>query len=139
MPALLFLLLSLTRVADGDTVTIGKGQRVRLYGIDAPERDQPGGAEATAALRELLARQIDSMEILDQDRYGRWVAVIHTKDGTNVNLEMIRAGQAWFYAHHCTKQPVCSDFQAAEAEARAENRGLWQSPNPRPPWKWPRK
>ena len=129
--ALLFLLLSLNRVVDGDTVTI-HGQRVRLYGVDAPEYDQPGGSEATAFLRTIVGREIDTMEVIDRDQYGRWVAVIHTPQGVNVNLELIRTGHARFYPRYCHKQPVCSEMKAAEREAREALRGLWAGDNSRP-------
>jgi len=125
------------RIADGDTVTVQTKDyeqiKIRLYGIDAPESDQPGGAEAKAALDTLYGQKI-KIKPLDEDRYGRSVALIEFK-GQSVNLSLVSQGLAWHYVKYCKAQPICGHIKAAEAEAREAKRGLW-SGNPMPPWDW---
>src|ERR1051325_3472732 len=80
-----------TYVIDGDTFDLN-GERIRLFGIDAPEKKQPGGAEATAELRRLMRRDPVCKEV-HRDRYERTVSLCAI-DGTDLSLAMIRAGQA---------------------------------------------
>ena len=76
------------RVVDGDTIVLMDKTRVRLHGIDTPERDQPYGKQATRALDALIDTKV-FVEEKDTDRYGRLVGVLYTPDGLNVNLEMV--------------------------------------------------
>ena len=130
-------------VSDGDTVTVrsadqtGPQFRVRLRGIDAPEKAQPFGQRAKDLLSELVFGKAARLVIYENDRYGRAVADIHVERAgaeVLVNLEMIRQGMAWHYARY-DKRP---EFAAAEREARAARRGLWADANPTPPWDWRR-
>ena len=74
------------RVTDGDTIVLMDRTRVRLHGIDAPERDQPYGPIATAALEYMVARSVYLVEV-DEDRYGRLVGQLyHSKDGYDLSL-----------------------------------------------------
>lgn len=125
------------QVLDGDTLDIS-GQRVRLYGIDAPEsaqtctrdgQDYPCGKEATAYLQGLIGQQSVSCTPWDQDRYGRTVAVCTTPDGTDLNEAMVRAGQALAYRRYS------SAYVFDEAQAKADGLGLWGS-SFTPPWQW---
>ena len=135
-------------VSDGDTVKVlteqtcnsgeecrsGKVQyRVRLAEIDAPEKKQPFGSKAKAALSELVAGQMITVEQVDKDRYGRLVANLYA-DGKWVNAEMVRSGDAWVYRQYA-KTPEL--FQLEE-EAREGKRGLWALPEQErtPPWEW---
>ena len=86
------------RVVDGDTVYTKDGTKIRLHGIDTPERDQPYGKQATRALDALIKTKVYVLE-KDTDRYGRLVGVLYTAEGLNVNLEMVCAGHAW--RKHC--------------------------------------
>ena len=87
-------------VQDGDTVALtasnGLWFRVRLWGIDAPESDQPGGQAALTELIRLVGRKQVTVDIKDRDRYGRLVGVILYRK-RDINLEMLRLGQAWHY------------------------------------------
>ena len=86
------------RVVDGDTIVLIDKTRVRLHGIDTPERDQPYGKQATGALDALIETKV-FVEEKDTDRYGRSVGVLYTPEGLNVNLEMVCGGHAW--RKHC--------------------------------------
>ncbi len=126
------------RVVDGDTMEIS-GQRIRLYGIDTPEAKQTCqregvtwlcGAEATKTLKELIGSSDVSCTKRDQDRYGRIVAVCHTK-GRDLNAAMVLSGMAVAYRKYST------DYVVQEARAKAARRGLWAGQFV-PPWNWRR-
>ncbi|HEY6484253.1 MAG TPA: thermonuclease family protein [Steroidobacteraceae bacterium] len=129
-----FLGGTVARVVDGDTlvVQLTSGRiRVRLYGIDAPEHDQPGGAEATAALQSLVGRSPVQLEVIGQDRYARMVARV-IRGGLDVNSEMVREGYAWVYRNYL--QPQDRSWCELERQARRLRRGLWAQPGAIPPW-----
>ena len=77
-----------SRIVDGDTVYMKDGTKVRLRGIDTPERDQPYGKQATRNLDKLIGRTVFVVE-RDTDRYGRLVGTLYTPEDVNVNLEMV--------------------------------------------------
>jgi len=85
-------------VADGDTITVldaGKVQhKVRLAGIDAPEKAKPFGQRSRESLEDLVAGRTVIVETHKKDRYGRYVGkvILNSRD---VNLEQIRRGMAW--------------------------------------------
>lgn len=124
-------------IHDGDTVTInaknGTWFKVRLWGIDAPELDQPGGKEAMLELIQLVGRKTVTVSVKDRDRYGRIVGVI-TYWNRDINREMIQRGHAWYYEQYAPDQKNYAD---AEQEAKEKKAGLWKSKNPPiPPWEW---
>lgn len=124
-------------VSDGDTIRVvanGQEARVRLHGIDAPERGQDFGTVATKGLRSLLTGRQVSIEQTDIDRYGRTVAIVYA-DGLNVNEAMLTNGWAWVYPKYCL-QGFCEQWRQMEAAARADKKGLWQERAPQPPWAW---
>ena len=123
-----------TRVVDGDTIELSDGSRVRLHGIDTPERNQPYGKEAARELNRLLGHSV-YVEVTDTDRYGRTVAVLWTSDGVNVNLEMVCRGAAWWYERYARGD---TNLRECQESARASNLGLWDG-DPVAPWKWRRK
>jgi endonuclease YncB( thermonuclease family) len=123
-------------VADGDTIVLSTSHgrlRVRLFGIDAPEADQPFGPESREALADLvLGRQVD-VEVVGGDPFGRVVGVV-TRGETDVNAAMVRNGWAWHAARYDRRRPL----RDAQRAARAGNRGLWADVRPVPPWAWRR-
>lgn len=125
-------------VSDGDTIRVvgtdGKQIKVRLHGIDAPERGQAFGTVATKGLRSLLAGRQVSIEQTDTDRYGRTVALVYA-DGCNVNQAMVSNGWAWVYPKYCL-QGFCEQWRQMEAAAKAGKSGLWKDRAPLPPWEW---
>ncbi len=125
--------LRVERVVDGDTIYLTDGAKIRLYGIDAPERQQPYGMESRKALAGMVNGEI-RIEEMDVDRYGRSVSVVWIGD-MNVNQEMIRSGMAWVYDRYC-RERFCDDWVALEDEARKGRRGLWADRGAVEPWEW---
>lgn len=125
-------------VADGDTIKIlskqKKQTKIRLYGIDTPEKSQAFGKKAKKFTASLTAEKKVSVKIYDTDRYGRSVGVVFA-GGTNVNEEIIKAGYAWQYRKYC-KASFCDDWLEIEKQARNNRIGLWQDKNPQAPWEW---
>jgi endonuclease YncB( thermonuclease family) len=125
---------TVTRVVDGDTIVVELSSghiRVRLYGIDAPEHNQVGGAQATAALRSLVNGARVELEPISQDRYDRMVARV-LRGQLDVNAEMVRLGDAWVYRKYLRRED--RSWCAIEREARTAHRGLWADRDPLPPW-----
>ena len=90
-----------SKVLDGDTFTLkGQSRRIRVWGLDAPEWDHAGGSAATAKMRGLIAGQTLRCQVLDMDRYGRFVAQCFLPDGRDIAAEMIRAGAATEYCRY---------------------------------------
>ncbi len=126
-------------VADGDTITIldvGKVQhKVRLAGIDAPEKAQAFGGRSRDSLEELVSGRTVIVETHKKDRYGRMVGKV-LLDGLDVNQEQLRRGMAWFYRKYAHEQSVSDQqsYDRAESGAREFGRGLWVDKTPMPPW-----
>lgn len=124
-------------IADGDTFTLlladHTTRKIRMYGIDAPEKKQPFGTVARQRLSELIFSKQVSVVPTDIDRYGRTVAKVFV-DGRSVNEEMLRSGLVWHYTQY-DKDPR---WDALERQAREQRIGLWQDPHPTPPWEWRR-
>ena len=123
------------RIVDGDTVYMKDGTKVRLHGIDTPERDQPYGKQATRNLDKLIGRTVFVVE-RDTDRYGRLVGTLYTPEGVNVNLEMVCNGSAWWYSRYARFDTGLADCQES---AEAASLGLWAYDDPVEPWVWRRR
>ena len=141
----------ITRVWDGDTVTLQSGgveYRIRLSGIDAPEHDQAYGNDASQHLKTLLLNKSVRVEAGKTDRYGRrlgkiWVQPAHCRDcrkTLDANLAMLTVGLAWWYRYYKDEQSPEDQgrYEFAELEAKSKRAGLWQDPDPTAPWDWPR-
>ena len=131
---------TVTRVVDGDTldVQIQSGPiRVRIYGTDTPEKGQPYGKVAEVALRALVMGKSVELVPVSQDRYERMVAIV-LLNGTEVGLTLIEKGYAWAYRQYLGGFEGDEGYCRAEAQARAEHRGLWSLPatDRRAPWEW---
>ena len=128
-------------VTDGDTITVLDASnvqyKVRLAGIDAPERTQPFGQRAKERLAELLAGKAIEVETEKMDRYGRTVGKVHA-DGRDANLAMVVSGFAWHYKKYQEEQTPSDRmlYDSAEQDARAARRGLWADPAPIAPSDW---
>jgi len=126
------------RVADGDTVSVldasNTQYKIRLFGIDTPEQDQPYGGAAKRALADLVSNRTVGVVVVATDDYGRQVGTLY-RDGTNINLAMVAGGHAWWYRHYA---PHERRLEVAEQAAREQRLGLWATTNPVPPWDWRR-
>ena len=122
-----------TRFVDGDTVDVACAEvkaRVRLLGIDTPERGRAGFHEATEALRRMAQRRpiylvYEYPYRPTRGRYGRLLAYLYAGN-LNLNLEMVRAGWTAFYTKYGTGR-FPAEFMQAEAEAIRGRRGLWSA------------
>lgn len=124
---------------DGDTIEVepsmgGQRVRVRLHGIDAPEKRQPWGESATGFVFGFLYREVQVQEQgKSPDRYGRTVAIIFFSDGDSLQAALLRNGLVWVWPRYCKN---CQVWQGLQDDARMSRRGLWSEPNPTPPWLW---
>ena len=125
-------------VTDGDTIKVyntEQGQvKIRLYGIDTPEKGQPHGKAAGKHLASLIAGDTVEIESVTTDRYGRTVGIVWD-DESNINQQMVQAGYAWVYQRYCDKE-FCDFWLVLENEAKTNKIGLWREPSPVPPWEW---
>jgi len=122
-------------VADGDTITVLAGvesRRVRLAGIDAPEKGQPFSQRVRQATRQLVFGKAVRVLVRGQDRYGRTLGEVLLPDGTNLNERLVEEGWAWHYTSYSKVRRLAE----LEAEARRSRRGLWVDPRPVPPWEF---
>ncbi len=123
-------------IADGDTFTLltaeNKQVKVRLHGIDAPEKKQPFGQRAKQHLSKLVFGKQVKLSALKKDRYGRTLGIVYDESGGNVNESMLRAGMAW----HFKRYDKNITWARLEREARNNRVGLWSQPGAIAPWKW---
>jgi endonuclease YncB( thermonuclease family) len=128
-------------VADGDTVTVldasNTQHKIRLMGIDAPEKKMPYGNRSKQSLSDLVFDRQVQVEYSKKDKYGRTVGKIII-GGMDANLAQVKAGMAWHYKEYQREQTVedRAAYAQAENEARASKRGLWKDADPVPPWDW---
>lgn len=127
-------------ITDGDTIKVlrtgNEHAKVRLAGIDCPERKQPWGIKAKQAASDLVAGKTVTIEKLTTDRYGRTIGRVFV-DGVNVNRALVEGGHCWAYTRY-VKDKVLFTLQD---EAQAAQRGLWALTEGErvPPWEWRRK
>jgi endonuclease YncB( thermonuclease family) len=133
------LLGKVIKVADGDTITVlddtNTQHKIRLSGIDAPEKKQAFGNVSKQSLADMVAGQSVAVEWAKVDRYKRKVGKV-LLDGQDVNLMQIKRGLAWHYKKYQDEQPPIDQqsYAAAEHVARASQVGLWRDADPMPPW-----
>jgi endonuclease YncB( thermonuclease family) len=125
-------------ISDGDTVRVlsddKREVKCRLYGIDAPEKNQAFGQASKQSLSDLIYRRTVDVKIVDQDRYGRSVCQI-SLNGLDVNRAQVALGHAWVYRRYCND----ASYIQAESIAKAKRVGLWAEDRPTPPWDFRRK
>jgi len=128
-------------IADGDTLTLldatNTQHKIRLSGIDSPEKGQPFGQACKKSLSDLAYDRVVAVESNKLDRYGRVIGKVLV-NGQDVNLEQVRRGCGWHYKKYQNEQ-ILDDrlsYNAAEESARARRVGLWTDLEPRPPWEW---
>ena len=120
-------------VADGDTITVldvDKVQhKIRLQGIDAPEKNQAFGSKSKELLTDKIAGHEVLVEWKEKDRYGRILGEVML-GRRHINLEMVQEGMAWHYVQYSKSK----ELDRAEQGARHARRGLWIDKDPIPPW-----
>lgn len=126
-------------VSDGDTITVlgekKSAYRVRLAGIDAPEKSQPFGDRSKHRLSDLVFGKAVDVDWHKTDKYGRLVGKVIV-DGRDANLSQVQNGLAWHYKAYESEQSVSerNAYSQAEADVRSRRVGLWQDSNPMAPW-----
>jgi endonuclease YncB( thermonuclease family) len=123
-------------VTDGDTFVMQLKEvniRVRLEGIDAPEKKQLFSQESKAFLEKYLHEEC-RLQKTGIDRFGRTLGVLWV-NGVNINLLMVKEGYAW----HFKKYSKDKSLEEAEADARKSKKGLWKELAPIAPWDWRKK
>jgi len=126
-------------VLDGDTIEVlhrNRAERIRLNGIDCPEKGQAYGKKANQAASALVFGKEVTLNTFGKDKYGRTIADVLLPDGTNVNQALVKDGWCWWYRKYATTDV---ELEKLEKEAREAKKGLWIDPVPVPPWEWRRR
>jgi micrococcal nuclease len=121
-------------VIDGDTIEVLHSQRperIRLHGIDCPEKGQAFGQPAKEATSTAVFGKEVRLHTHGKDKYRRTIADVLLPDGTNVNQRLVQDGWCWWYEKHAPKDLA---LQQSQQEAKETKRGLWADANPVPPW-----
>ena len=129
------------KVSDGDTLNVQKVEngkfvgeivKIRMFGIDAPEKTQDYGIESKQALEKLVNGKTLEIAEKNRDRYGRTVAVVYV-NGKNVNEEMVKNGNAWWYQEYDKKD---TKMQAYQENAKKNKLGLFGKRGYVEPWNY---
>ena len=139
-------------VSDGDTITVldadHQQYKIRLSGIDAPEKAQPFGQRSKENLSHLVFDRDVTVEWRKKDRYGRTVGKVLVSEPTcqeatcpkilDACHAQVVAGMAWWYRQYAKEQEPgdANRYEQSELEARSRRIGLWSDPQPTPPWDW---
>jgi micrococcal nuclease len=123
-------------VTDGDTVKLLTADfteiKVRLEGIDCPEKNQAFGQKAKQYASDLCFDKQVTLQKTGEDKYGRTLGYIILPDGRNLNKEMLKGGYAWHYK----KYNQSKEFADLEEQARIAKKGLWSDPHAMAPWEF---
>ena len=160
---LLFFILSIAQaeslsgrvvgVADGDTITVLDADRqqhkIRLGGIDAPEKAQPFGQRSKENLSRMVFNKEVRVDWTKRDRYSRIVGKVWVQPASCPTCPMtldaghaqITVGMAWWYRKYAKEQSPQDRgaYEFSEQEAKAKRVGLWSDADPVPPWEWRRR
>ena len=132
------------KVADGDTITIldeqKKTHKIRLQGIDAPEKKQAYGEKSKQNLAFLIYNKMIHVEYSKYDKYGRIIGKVSLK-GQDICLEQLTQGMAWHYKKYQSEQPTHDRelYSSTEIKARDSKIGLWNDVQPTTPWDFRKK
>lgn len=125
-------------VSDGDSITVldsdKRQHKIRLQGIDAPEKAQAYGQKSKESLSKLIYKKTVQVHWSKKDRFGRTVGQVMVDD-IDVCLEQVRSGMAWHYKDYQDEQSIEDRalYDRAETQARERRSGLWQDPAPMEP------
>lgn len=127
---------SVVGVLDGDTFDVlhnGKAERIRLSGIDCPEKGQAYGQKAKHAASALAFGKEVTIQTHGKDKYKRTIGEVILPDGMNLNQELVKQGWCWWYPKYAPDNVILAELQR---RARRSGLGLWADPAPIPPWEW---
>ncbi|HET6891918.1 MAG TPA: thermonuclease family protein [Pyrinomonadaceae bacterium] len=130
-------------ISDGDTITVLDATRpqhkIRLAGIDAPEKRQAFGNVSKQNLARMVFNREVTIDWDKRDRYGRPVGKV-LLEGNDICIRQIEEGLAWHFKKYESEQPAMDRgaYSRAESDARAARVGLWRDPHPVPPWEFRR-
>lgn len=114
-------ILNFERVIDGDTI-VASNRKIRIWGIDTPEKDQPGYLAASWLLESLIKEGQLSCKLIDIDKYKR--EVMHCLiDGLDIGNMMVKAGMAKDYSKYSGGY-----YKQEQDQAKSEKRGIWRNP-----------
>src|SRR5215831_2096943 len=124
-------------ILDGDIIEVlhnnNRRERIRLNGIDCPEKGQAYGKKAKQTVSQLVFGKNVTLRTHGLDRYGRTIADVFLADGINVNHELVKEGWCWWYQKYAPEDVILAELQR---RARRSGLGLWADPDPVPPWEW---
>lgn len=126
------------RIIDGDTFDLLVGTttyRIRLAGIDAPEKKQDFANASKQLLTQLCRDQLLTVVVTATDRNKRKIAEIYTQQKLWINRELVAKGLAWHFSKYSSNKELAN----AELQARKQKIGLWSLVNPVAPWDWRKK
>jgi endonuclease YncB( thermonuclease family) len=139
-------------IADGDTITVldsdHQQHKIRLSGIDAPEKKQPFGQKSKEHLSQLVFNKQVNVVWTKRDRYQRIIGKVMVAEPSclrpdcpktlDAGLSQISVGLAWWYRQYARDQSPedRQRYELAESEAKARKAGLWSEREPVPPWEW---
>ncbi|SMC47114.1 thermonuclease family protein [Polynucleobacter kasalickyi] len=128
-------------ISDGDTITLlnddNSQLKIRLAGIDCPEKNQAFGNRAKRLLSEKVFGNVVRVEIRGIDRYNRTLGIVRLGE-EDINEYLIHEGVAWHYKHYAKDQPAeeAKRYDLAQEFAKKTKKGLWIQENPTPPWEF---
>jgi endonuclease YncB( thermonuclease family) len=123
-------------VIDGDIIEVlhhGQTDRIRLSGIDCPEKGQAYGQNAKQVASALVFGKEVMLQTFGKDKYGRTLADVRLLDGTHTNHTLVKDGWCWWYRKYA---PRNRELERLEKDAREAKKGLWVAPIQVPPWEW---
>lgn len=126
-------------VSDGDTITVldanNQQHKIRLAGIDAPEKSQAFGSRSKQHLSDLIFGKTVIVDWNKTDKYGRTIGKV-IANSQDANLSQVKAGLAWHYKDYAKEQSTIdrNEYANAEITARTQRLGLWFDAKPIPPW-----
>jgi endonuclease YncB( thermonuclease family) len=127
------LTLQAVHIADGDTFEGRDGDqthRIRLHGVDAPEKGQDFSKKSRETLGRLCKNGPLKAVIIQKDRFGRWVCDVYDRNGQSINKALVKEGMAWHFKRYSSDR----ELARLEAEARSARIGLWSLDDPIAPW-----
>lgn len=125
------------KVHDGDTLSVKREysddvEKIRLYGIDAPELKQKFGVKSKEFLDDFCLEDSVIVVEMGKDKYGRTIAIVLIEEtGAIMQEELLQAGLAWVYPAYCLD---CRQWYGLQVDAKRIRAGLWVEQKPVQPW-----